>query len=43
MAAQAWPVYRALRLVAEVGWLADHDFDPAEAVREATAAARALP
>jgi aminoglycoside phosphotransferase (APT) family kinase protein len=41
--ARAWPVYRALRLVAEVGWLADHRFDPAEAVREATAAVRVLP
>jgi Ser/Thr protein kinase RdoA (MazF antagonist) len=39
---RAWPVYRALRLVAEVGWLADHGFDPAEGMREATAAARAL-
>jgi Ser/Thr protein kinase RdoA (MazF antagonist) len=42
-AAKAWPVYRALRLVAEVGWLADHDFDPAEGIREATSAARSLP
>ncbi|MGH9227570.1 MAG: phosphotransferase enzyme family protein [Acidimicrobiales bacterium] len=40
--ARSWPVYRALRLVAEVGWLAGHDFDPAEAVREATSAARAI-
>lgn len=40
-AARAWPVYRALRLVAEVGWLADHDFDPAAAVDEATSAAQA--
>jgi Ser/Thr protein kinase RdoA (MazF antagonist) len=40
-ASRAWPVYRALRLVAEVGWLADHGFDPAAAVNEATAAARA--
>jgi aminoglycoside phosphotransferase len=40
--ARAWPVYRALRLVAEVGWLADHGFDPAEGIREATAGARAL-
>jgi Ser/Thr protein kinase RdoA (MazF antagonist) len=40
---RAWPVYRALRLVAEVGWLADHGFDPAEAVKEATSAARILP
>jgi Ser/Thr protein kinase RdoA (MazF antagonist) len=39
--ARAWPVYRALRLVAEVGWLADHGFDPAEAIREATSAAQA--
>jgi Ser/Thr protein kinase RdoA (MazF antagonist) len=39
---RAWPVYRALRLVAEVGWLADHGFVPAEGIREATAAARAL-
>jgi Ser/Thr protein kinase RdoA (MazF antagonist) len=39
--ALAWAVYRALRLVAEVGWLADHGFDPAEAVREATSAAGA--
>jgi Ser/Thr protein kinase RdoA (MazF antagonist) len=38
--ARAWPVYRALRLVAEVGWLADHGFDPGVAVRDATAAAR---
>jgi Ser/Thr protein kinase RdoA (MazF antagonist) len=38
---RAWPVYRALRLVAEVGWLADHGFDPGEGIREATAAARA--
>jgi Ser/Thr protein kinase RdoA (MazF antagonist) len=36
--AKAWPVYRALRLVAEVGWLADHGFDPAEAIREAKSA-----
>jgi hypothetical protein len=41
--AHAWPVYRALRLVAEVGWLADHGFDPAAAVDEATSAARAIP
>jgi Ser/Thr protein kinase RdoA (MazF antagonist) len=41
-AGRSWPVYRALRLIAEVGWLAEHDFDPAEGVREATAAARAL-
>jgi Ser/Thr protein kinase RdoA (MazF antagonist) len=40
---RTWPVYRVLRLVAEVGWLADHDFDPADAVREATSAARTLP
>lgn len=40
--ARAWPVYRALRLVAEVGWLADHGFDPAAAVNEATSAARAI-
>ena len=40
-AARAWPVYRALRLVAEVGWLADHDFDPADAIHEATSAAHA--
>jgi Ser/Thr protein kinase RdoA (MazF antagonist) len=40
-ATRAWPVYRALRLVAEVGWLADHGFDPATAVTEATSAARA--
>jgi Ser/Thr protein kinase RdoA (MazF antagonist) len=39
--ARAWPVYRGLRLVAEVGWLADHGFDPATAVSEATSAARA--
>jgi Ser/Thr protein kinase RdoA (MazF antagonist) len=39
--ARAWPVYRALRLVAEVGWLADHGFDPAKAIEEATSAARA--
>jgi Ser/Thr protein kinase RdoA (MazF antagonist) len=38
--ARAWPVYRALRLVAEVGWLADHGFDPAGAVKEATSATR---
>jgi len=37
-AGEAWPVYRALRLIAEVGWLAEHGFDPAEAVREATSA-----
>jgi Ser/Thr protein kinase RdoA (MazF antagonist) len=42
-AAPASPVYRALRLVAEVGWLADHDFDPAEAMREATSAAETTP
>lgn len=41
-AGEAWPVYRALRLVAEVGWLADHDFDPGRAISEATAAARAI-
>jgi Ser/Thr protein kinase RdoA (MazF antagonist) len=41
-AARAWPEYRALRLVAEVGWLADHGFDPGAAIKEATAAARAL-
>jgi Ser/Thr protein kinase RdoA (MazF antagonist) len=40
-AARAWPVYRALRLVAEVGWLADHGFDPAAAVKESTSAAQA--
>jgi Ser/Thr protein kinase RdoA (MazF antagonist) len=40
---RSWPVYRALRLVAEVGWLAEHDFDPAEAVQQATLAARSLP
>jgi aminoglycoside phosphotransferase (APT) family kinase protein len=39
---RTWPAYRALRLIAEVGWLAEHDFDPTAAVREATAAARAL-
>jgi Ser/Thr protein kinase RdoA (MazF antagonist) len=39
-AARAGPVYRALRLIAEVGWLAEHDLDPAGAVREATWAAR---
>jgi aminoglycoside phosphotransferase (APT) family kinase protein len=38
---RSWPVYRALRLITEVGWLADHDFDPAEAIREATSAAQA--
>lgn len=42
-AARAWPVYRALRLVAEVGWLADHGFDPTAAVKESTSAARATP
>jgi Ser/Thr protein kinase RdoA (MazF antagonist) len=42
-AARSWPVYRALRLIAEVGWLAEHDFDPAQGIREATSAARALP
>lgn len=42
-AARSWPVYRALRLIAEVGWLAEHHLDPAGAVREATAAARAVP
>jgi len=40
-AARAWPVYRALRLVAEVGWLAEHGFDPTDAIREATSAAHA--
>jgi aminoglycoside phosphotransferase (APT) family kinase protein len=39
---EAWPVYRALRLIAEVGWLADHDFDPGGAIREATSAARSI-
>jgi aminoglycoside phosphotransferase (APT) family kinase protein len=42
-AARSWPVYRALRLIAEVGWLAEHDLDPAGAAREATSAAQALP
>ena len=41
-AARAWPVYRALRLVAEVGWLAEHGFDPADAIRETTSAARTI-
>jgi Ser/Thr protein kinase RdoA (MazF antagonist) len=41
-AVRAWPVYRALRLVAEVGWLADHGFDPAAAIWEATTASRRL-
>ena len=36
------PVYRALRLLAEVGWLAEHGFDPTEAVQQATAATAAL-
>jgi Ser/Thr protein kinase RdoA (MazF antagonist) len=40
--ARSWPVYRALRLLAEVGWLAEHDLDPAGAVHEATSAAQAL-
>jgi Ser/Thr protein kinase RdoA (MazF antagonist) len=38
---EVWPTYRALRLVAEVGWLADHDFDPTGAIREAASAADA--
>jgi Ser/Thr protein kinase RdoA (MazF antagonist) len=42
-AARSWPIYRALRLIAEVGWLAEHDLDPAGAVHEATSAAQALP
>ncbi|HYZ98500.1 MAG TPA: aminoglycoside phosphotransferase family protein [Acidimicrobiales bacterium] len=29
------PAYRALRSIAEVGWLADHGFDPTEAVEQA--------
>lgn len=41
-AARSWPVYRALRLIAEVGWLAEHDLDPAGAVHEASSAAQAL-
>lgn len=32
---QVAPTYRALRLVAEVGWLAEHGFDPARVVAEA--------
>jgi aminoglycoside phosphotransferase (APT) family kinase protein len=39
---RSWSVYRALRLVAEVGWLAEHGFDPGAAIREATAAVQAL-
>jgi Ser/Thr protein kinase RdoA (MazF antagonist) len=39
---RARPAYRALRLVMEVGWLAQHGFDPAEAVVETTEAAAAL-
>jgi Ser/Thr protein kinase RdoA (MazF antagonist) len=38
---EAWPVYRALRLIAEVGWLAEHEFDPTEAIREAKSATHA--
>jgi aminoglycoside phosphotransferase (APT) family kinase protein len=38
----SWPVYRALRLVAEVGWLADHGFDPAAALSEAASAGEAV-
>jgi Ser/Thr protein kinase RdoA (MazF antagonist) len=41
-AARSSPIYRALRLIAEVGWLAEHDLDPAGAVNEATSAAQAL-
>jgi Ser/Thr protein kinase RdoA (MazF antagonist) len=39
---RSWPVYRAVRLVAEVGWLADHGYDPAPGIREATTASRRL-
>ena len=39
---RSWPVYRAVRLVAEVGWLADHGYDPAAGIREATTASRRL-
>ncbi len=39
---KALPSYRAVRLAVEVGWLADHGFDPTEAVREATLAAGSL-
>lgn len=39
---RSWPVYRALRLVAEAGWLAEHGFDPAEAVQQTRLAARAV-
>jgi Ser/Thr protein kinase RdoA (MazF antagonist) len=39
---RAWPVYRALRLMTEVAWLADHAFDPTGAIHEARSAARAL-
>jgi aminoglycoside phosphotransferase (APT) family kinase protein len=39
---RSWPVYRALRLVAEAGWLADHGFDPGAALGEAASAAQAV-
>lgn len=38
----ALPAYRALRLLAEVGWLADHGYDPGTVVQSTTAAAHAL-
>jgi Ser/Thr protein kinase RdoA (MazF antagonist) len=40
--AQAAPVYRSMRLVAEVGWLAEHGYDPSREIGEATAAAALL-
>jgi aminoglycoside phosphotransferase (APT) family kinase protein len=39
---RARPAYRALRLVVEVGWLAEHGFDPADAVVATTEAAADL-
>jgi Ser/Thr protein kinase RdoA (MazF antagonist) len=39
---RAVPTYRALRFVAEVGWLAEHGFDPTESIQAARRRAAVL-